>query len=133
MGRRASLLVEEKCLFSVSLVNGRKRSEKAELSFSHSHTLLLSTSISLSTMCALRSDPFVEPLYSLETASTRLHSPIPESVDATNINIARPKSALPILPSTIHAVDIAMPATSKILLILLLQSEHDYLLKHICR
>ena len=84
-------------------------------------------------MCALPGDPFVEPLYSLETALTRLHSPIPESVDATTISIARPNSTLRIFPSTIHAVDIAMPATSKILLIFLLQSEHDYLFKHICR
>ena len=39
MGYRASLLVEEKGVFSVSLVVNRwKRCGKAELSFSHRHT-----------------------------------------------------------------------------------------------
>ena len=80
-------------------------------------------------MCALPSDPFVEPLYSLETGLTRVLSPIPESADAISINIARPNSAPPILPSTIHAADIAMPVTSKILLIFLPRSEHWLLIK----
>ena len=124
MDRKASLLVEEKGLFSVSLVINRwKRCGKAELSFSHSHTqisglampqprIFLLTSISSSTMCTLPSDPFVESFYSLKKTFQRL-----QSTDGTTFNIARPSSAPPILmtpSSTIGAANIAMPVFSKI-------------------
>jgi hypothetical protein len=79
----------------------------------------LLTSISPSTMCTPPSDPFVEPFYSLKKAFTRLLSPIPEFMDDNTLNMARPGSALLTLttPSlAIHAADIAMPVTSKMLL-----------------
>ena len=80
--------------------------------------VFLLTPISSSTMCTQPSDPFVEPFYSLKKAFTRLLSPIPESADRTSINIDRLISAPPplIAPSaTVHAADISMPVTSKIL------------------
>ena len=96
---------------------------KSGVVFAHSHaqnkplphlSIFFLTSISSSTTCTHPSDPFVEPFHSLKNAFTGLLSPIPESVDSTSINIARPSSArLLITPSsTICAADIAMPSTS---------------------
>ena len=80
--------------------------------------IFLLTSISSSTMCTLPNDPFVEPLYSLKKAFTRLLPPTPQSADCANINIARPSSAPPILmtpSSTIRAANIPMPASKMLL------------------
>ena len=131
MGRRVSLWVKEKGvdMFRVGVVDSCKSFGRAELSLrtappktsgvaTPQPRIFLSTSISSSTMCTLPSDPFVEPFYSLKKSFTRLLFPIPESADGSSINIARPSCALPILitpSSTICAVDIAMPVTSKML------------------
>ena len=125
MGRRTSLLVKEKGVFSAWSDGNAvgKRSCLFRIAIPKTSSLatpwtriFLLTSTSSPTMCTLPSDPFVEPFYSLKKAFTRLLSPIPESTYGTRINIAR-SSAPPILitqSSTIHAANIAMPVTSKI-------------------
>ena len=126
MGRRASLLVKEKGVFGVGLVVdwclGKRsylfRTAAAPKTRRPDCTSSFSLSSCRLTISMPNNHPFLKPFSRLKKAITRSRSPMPQSADVTSHDLARPISDPPTLitPSlTIHAADIALPVTSKIL------------------